>query len=108
MKFNYLDNLNRPSHCFIELFYNNDKIIVVCTNDDYRPVMSITNAAENLNAALKKTYGEDVIHIEHYDDGNGEFDLVTVENGQAHWKRLTEKELEEYGIYILKVSPYSI
>jgi len=100
MKFNYTDTLNRPTHCFIEEIKYKDKTIIVCTNDDYHPVMSITNAAENLNEALKKTYGEDVIHIEHYDDGENNFDLVTVVNGNAHWKWLTNEELKEYGINV--------
>ena len=59
---------------------------------------SITNAAHNLNAALKNAFGDDVFHIEHYHaesysppipDYQESWALVTVRDGCPRWRSVS-------------------
>jgi hypothetical protein len=74
--------------------------VIIATERDDNPGMSITNAAENLWEKVRERFGADIIAIERYPERgprNGRLkeslSLVTMVNGTATWTPLSREAL---------------
>jgi hypothetical protein len=94
----------RLAHCRVRIYEHEGQQVVVATEMEGNPGMSVTNAAEDIATQLAAAYNLEVdrlIWIEHYcypDEGHI-FDLVrfTWEGGKAsdpQWRRITFEEVE--------------
>jgi hypothetical protein len=95
---------HRLARCRVRLYEHDGQQVVVATEIDGNPGMSVTNAAEDIATQLVTDYGLDIerlVWIEHYcyPDEDHKFDLVrfTWEDGKAsdpQWRCITFEEAE--------------